>query len=388
MANLKNDSGRAKKGEGSMRINAAGRYEYRIRYTGSDGKRKTKSFTSNTIEGCLDKAEEFQDRIEKLARGVNISDTITDIVRTRIENDYKKNYTGEAGYSRNLMTLQIIERHSIGQIPIVDVTEYQLESFLSFITKYSDAVLSKVYSMVKYAYGAAFRARLIDYNPMDNLAFKKPKSSKKTKKPRGFTEEEQKRFVEALEAHKVPYGRNTYKKQLLIELYGGLRMGEVNALTPDAIDLENKVIHVKATVTRGINDRIYIKDGAKTSEGERDVPINARLEPILREALEEMKDNPHNLVFYDYNKNGIIDTGQVNSFFYRICDKAGLDGFTQHCLRHTFATRCIEAEVPAVVLKKWMGHTNIHITLDTYADVFDKMHNSAVDKLDAFLDNM
>ena len=33
-------------------------------------------------------------------------------------------------------------------------------------------------------------------------------------------------------------------------------------------------------------------------------------------------------------------------------------------------------------------HTNIHITLDTYADVFDKMHNSAVDKLDAFLDNI
>lgn len=109
---------------------------------------------------------------------------------------------------------------------------------------------------------------------------------------------------------------------------------------------------------------------------------------MLRDALDEMRDNPYGLVFYDYNKDGIIYTNQVNAFFYRICEKAGLEGFTQHCLRHTFATRCIEAEVPAVVLKKWMGHTNIHITLDTYADVFDKMHNSAVDKLDAFLDNI
>ena len=53
----------------------------------------------------------------------------------------------------------------------------------------------------------------------------------------------------------------------------------------------------------------------------------------------------------------------------------------QHSLRHTFATRCIEAGIDAVVLKKWMGHTDIHITLDTYADVFDSMHNSSINKL-------
>ena len=101
-----------------------------------------------------------------------------------------------------------------------------------------------------------------------------------------------------------------------------------------------------------------------------------------------MRDNPEGLIFYDHNKNGIIGTNQVNSFFYRICEKAGLEGFTQHCLRHTFATRCIEAGVQPVVLKKWMGHTDIHITLDTYADVFDKMDYSAVDKLNSHLERI
>ena len=57
----------------------------------------------------------------------------------------------------------------------------------------------------------------------------------------------------------------------------------------------------------------------------------------------------------------------------------------QHSLRHTFATRCIEAGVPALVLKKWMGHTNIHITLDTYSDVFDKMDFESTDKLDRLM---
>ena len=38
----------------------------------------------------------------------------------------------------------------------------------------------------------------------------------------------------------------------------------------------------------------------------------------------------------------------------------------------------LTAGIPAVVLKEWMGHTNIHITLDTYADVFNRMNNEAI----------
>ena len=59
-----------------------------------------------------------------------------------------------------------------------------------------------------------------------------------------------------------------------------------------------------------------------------------------------------------------------------------------HVLRHTFATRCIESGVPAVVLKKWLGHTDIHVTLDTYADVFDKMNHSAINSLDTYLESL
>ncbi len=228
------------------------------------------------------------------------------------------------------MTLKIIERHTIGSTPLVDITEHQLEGFIGDINKYSNTVISKVYSMVKYAYNIAYRAHLIDYNPMESLSFKKPKSQKRRKKVRGFTEEEQKRFVQALEDHKVPYGRNTYKKQLLIEIYGGLRMGEINALKPEDIDFDKKLIHINATVTKGMDERVFIKEGAKTAEGERYVPINSKLAAVLRETLDEMRTNSLGLVFYDYNKYGIIHTNQVNCFFHRICEKADLKGVSQH----------------------------------------------------------
>ena len=38
-------------------------------------------------------------------------------------------------------------------------------------------------------------------------------------------------------------------------------------------------------------------------------------------------------------KNSTYDT-----MLFKLCDKAGIDRFSMHVLRHTFATRCIEAE--------------------------------------------
>lgn len=101
-----------------------------------------------------------------------------------------------------------------------------------------------------------------------------------------------------------------------------------------------------------------------------------------------MRDNPEGLIFYDFNKDDVIATYQVGSFFQRICRKAKVPCAGQHALRHTFATRCIEAGIQPVVLKGWLGHTNIHVTLDTYADVFDRMNLGAISKFEEYMDKV
>ena len=55
------------------------------------------------------------------------------------------------------------------------------------------------------------------------------------------------------------------------------------------------------------------------------------------------------------------------------------------CTIYILAPRCIEAGIEPVVLKGWLGHTNIHTTLDTYTDVFDRMELGAIDNLDEYL---
>ena len=93
-----------------------------------------------------------------------------------------------------------------------------------------------------------------------------PKSDKTEKKVRGFTEKEQELFVNTVKRHKVPEGRNDYKLQLFIELYSGMRMGEINALKPKHIDFDNKIIHVQNTISRGKDYRDFIKEGRRTTK--------------------------------------------------------------------------------------------------------------------------
>ena len=171
----------------------------------------------------------------------------------------------------------------------------------------------------------------------------------------------------------------------MIELFAGLRMGEICALTPNDIDFNNNVIHVRNTITRGINYEIKIGDRTKTPRGIRDVPINPLLVETLEKVLADYSDNEYNLLFFNETMNRPVSTQQANDYFHRLCKSAGLKtSGGQHLLRHTFATRCIEAEIPAEVLMRWMGHKDISVTINTYCDVFAKLHNKAIDKFSMY----
>ena len=373
-------------GEGSFRI-VNGKYNYRFTYVNEFGEKKRKSFSGITKEECLLRAEDFLEKMEKKIEGIDLDVTIPELLRKKYEDDYAMNFVGEQGYARNLGGVALFERTGIGKLPVADITETQIKAFLRSITKYSDSVIKKTYQQLNVAFKMAVDKNIIEKNPMEANDIRRPKSSKKPKDVKGFKQEEQDRFLKALEEFKVPRNRNDYKLQLLIELYSGMRMGEINALKPEHIDFENRLIHVRSTVSRGLEYRTFIKEGAKTDAGVRDIPINKMLEPVLRSSLEQKRRNPLGLVFYDHIKNDLITTSQVNCFFHRICKKAGISKRGQHALRHTFATRCIEAEIPPVVLKTWMGHKDIHMTLDIYADVFDNMNNSAMEKFEGYILN-
>lgn len=51
-----------------------------------------------------------------------------------------------------------------------------------------------------------------------------------------------------------------------------------------------------------------------------------------------------------------------------------------HIKHHTYATRCIESEISAVVLSKLLGHADIQTTLNTYTSVFNRFTEDEIQK--------
>ena len=148
------------------------------------------------------------------------------------------------------------------------------------------------------------------------------------------------------------------------------------------------MIHIHSIISTGIDGKPFVKEGGKTKNSIRDIPISRTLEPFLREALERQLPNKQDLLFCDRYSGQPFYTSQPNSYFRIVCRKANIEPRGQHALRHTFATRCIEAGVPPVVLKKWLGHSDIHVTLDTYTDVFSEMSNDSIELLNEHLSSL
>ena len=369
-----------------MYQNKDGYYTFKVYYIDIDNKKKRKGFSGWDPDETRMRAKEFLRDIEDMRNGVERMATIPQILKRRYELDYKNGYTQEPGYYRNMASLKKIEDSAIGKKPIAKITLLDIQDFLGTLRRYSNSVIRKTYSQLRLAYGEAIIAEIVTKNLMLSSQIRCPKSAMPDKRIPALSIEEQQALVETLAKHKKWGTRNEYSKQILIELYTGMRMGEINALRPEDIDFEKGMIHIRGTISMGRDWRIYRRDHTKTDAGMRDVPINNLVRPILEQAIKDMRWNKEGLIFYDHYKKDVISTSQVNCFYRSICEKAGIEFHGQHSLRHTFATRCIEAGVKPVVLKNWLGHTNIHVTLDTYADVYGSLNSASLDQLEKHLD--
>lgn len=359
--------------------------EYTIAmYDEKTGKRKRKTIYGKT-------RQEVKNKLEKIITELNTDTyvdkskvTLYDVAKEFIDTAYKMNKLKESSYSRKLHTLKNISSHYIAQMELQKITEKDLKDFLIYITKYSDSVIAKIYGILNNTFKIAVRRNILRYNFLDNqLEFEIPLSKKyknKSKSVSAFTIEEQKQLINKLQnAEKF-----RYKYQIIIGLFTGMRMGEINALDLDDIDFENKLIHIRRTITRTFDDRATIGSYTKTVNGIRDLIMDPYLEKIFREYLssEYYTSNDYHLLFCNSNKE-CISTDTVNMMFKEFCKNNNIGkGYDvhQHMLRHTFATRCIESGMPASVLAKIMGHANVSTTLNVYCEVFDKFKKEHIDQ--------
>ena len=154
---------------------------------------------------------------------------------------------------------------------------------------------------------------------------------------------------------------------VLLALYAGLRIGEICGLTWADIDLRRRTITVNRTVERIANLDPDDMSRTKVIISEPKTPDSRRVIPIpkfLAEHLKRYRGNDENYVLSELPR-----PTEPSSFYCRyktLMRHNGLEGYSFHALRHTFATRCVEKGFDTKSLSEILGHASISTTLTFY----------------------
>lgn len=106
---------------------------------------------------------------------------------------------------------------------------------------------------------------------------------------------------------------------------------------------------------------------SKTETGIRNVPVLPEVARMLKTILDRKKGS---LKLTDYifesQNGGILNKARYRGVCNRLTQYANMRHITPHMLRHTFATRMIEAGTDPKSLSMILGHTDVTFTLKTY----------------------
>ena len=289
------------------------------------------------------------------------------------------NQIGKVAYNRLQSTLNVINKSEVAHKDINDITPEELQKYFNSLTYYSNSYIRKIIEQFSQAFRYAMNKGFLLTNPMYDTIV--PKSSKPDKVIRALDIDEQQKLTEYL--MNTSTEDEPYRTAFLIELYMGLRIG---ALHKNDIDLKRNVIYVRHTLTRDGNGKLIMSETTKTKAGVREVPIPAIIRDAIIEQMKLADCHKEDLLFVS-NAGTYVDPVNANHVLKRICKKLGIKNVTTHTLRHSFATRCIEAGMRAVALQRILGHSSIDITLNTYTSVFNRYKQSELEKVNNYYMN-
>lgn len=172
---------------------------------------------------------------------------------------------------------------------------------------------------------------------------------------------------------------------VLICLYIGLRIGELCGLKWDSINFEQKTIGIRNSLNRvitydgGTKKTTLVETAPKTKKSRRTIP----LPPFLCQLLKEMKRKSNSEYVVSMKNGKAVEPRLMQVVYTTLLKATGIAYVSFHTLRHTFATRAIEAGADIKTVSEILGHANAMITVNRYAHSLFEQKRKLMDKLNA-----
>ena len=325
-----------------------GKFKYIQSYKDLKGNTKRISVTkSNKTRATQKQAlEELNHRINEI-----LNTNPTNKVVKPLKDDFlnlKKDTLTPHTFLLYKKTLEIIPDNEI----LKDITKLKYERKIielrnthSFKTlKVKVAILNNFFKYIKKYHLSTFEVHL-EYTPT------KDEKAQEIQKVKFLEKDEIQPTLDKIK-------NNTVKCIAIIQLYTGMRVGEVLALTPQDVDFNNKTINITKTKTQF--DTIT---SPKTLTSIRNIEVSSNTLNIIKDFITQKEfifDISYNTISYHLSKIGL----------------------KSHIFRHTHVALLIEQGIPIKVISKRLGHANTQTTLEIYTHVTNNMKDNLREKLE------
>ena len=253
----------------------------------------------------------------------------------------------------------------IGEVPLNQLEPSHMQELINTwqAKGLKASMIGMVFKLFARCLQASVDQKCLVQNPCANITLPKKEKSK----VRALTAKEQKTLEKAVKDEPTQYGL-----LILLGLLVGLRIGEIAALRWTDIDFDEGVIYVRHSYQRIALPTAHqatqlIYSTPKTEASVREVPMVSELIAALKK---HRKSADTDSIYVFSVKGKPCEPRLITYHFQQIREKAGLAHIHFHQLRHTFATRCLEAGGAVHSVSKMLGHTSTQMTFDKYTTSF------------------
>ncbi len=299
---------------------------------------------------------------------------------------YKRNSVKQKTFDQYETILRTHIIPDIGDIRLADLKTMHIQRIINKM--YDSGLSHRTIEVMKIVMHAALkqaqRNKLVGENVCENVVLPR----KQPKRIRVLNEDEQTKLIAALKDNYIGRG-------LLFALYTGMRRGEVLALKWSDYDKNEKTISITKALSRV---RTYNKNGNKTmltvTTPKTDTSI--RTVPLIDKAVELLAEHKRkqerymelvgdyytdNDLIFSSSRGDYLDPGNFNRKLNKTVKKIGIPRISPHVLRHSFATRGLEAEVSLKAMQELLGHSSITVTGDIYTHILKEQKRKEISKL-------
>ena len=285
-------------------------------HTDENGKKICKSFTAGSRAEALAMANEWKVSRKYAASNVTILDAVKEYIAVNEPRLSPTTYKTYRGY------LRYFEEDPIGRVKLRELTNTDVQKFVNALRqRLSAKSVKNVYNLLKPAVELK----------RDDFRFKVALPTAERTEKHIPSIEDVKATLDACNAPEL-------RIAILLALQGMMRRGEACALTFDDIDYKCKTITINKAYALTV-DNLYVLKETKTSASTRVVSVSDIL-------LDEIKALPR--------KKGEVlrmRPSQLTDGFVRTVERAGVEHYSFHSLRHLGESLASSMNIPAAYIE-------------------------------------